>query len=169
MGLMSYKEWQQRTYKAIDQFEFQASDVDGALPIEEFIEDKLQKINEATAEDLCQIKGVGPKIARKIVENGPYTEISEIIRKYIEGRFFIKALEETSREILTELEQQELENTQYQVMHEFFELTDFVKFAKYKPNNDENSNILDWAKKFILDTKIEFEQTELKIEVNEKK
>jgi DNA uptake protein ComE-like DNA-binding protein len=39
---------------------------------------KLEKINEATVEDLCQIKGIGKKIAKKIIENGPYEEISDI-------------------------------------------------------------------------------------------
>jgi len=39
---------------------------------------KLRKINEATVEDLCQIKGIGPKIAKKIIGNGPYEGVSDI-------------------------------------------------------------------------------------------
>ena len=37
-----------------------------------------------------------------------YIEISDILRRYIEGRFYIRAPEETSREILRELKDQEL-------------------------------------------------------------
>jgi DNA uptake protein ComE-like DNA-binding protein len=38
----------------------------------------LQKLNEATEEDLCQIKGIGQKTAQKIISSIPYTTISDI-------------------------------------------------------------------------------------------
>lgn len=110
-------------------------------------------------------------LKKNLIESGKikefYTEISELIRKYLEGRYFIKALEETSTEILDELKRQSIDENHYQIMQNFFVLSDIVKFAKYKTNDDENINIIDWARKFIIETKIEYKQEESKLEVNE--
>jgi len=89
-----------------------------------------------------------------------YSEISEIIRRYIEGRFFIPALEETSREILQEMDKQDIEQNLKDLLHDFLALSDLVKFAKYIPIELENQNAPLWARKFIEETKIIFEMTE---------
>ncbi len=89
-----------------------------------------------------------------------YSEISEIIRRYIEGRFFIPALEETSREILQEMDKQEIEQQLKDLLRDFLALSDLVKFAKYIPAEPENQNAPVWARKFIEETKIVFEMTE---------
>jgi len=92
-----------------------------------------------------------------------YSEISEIIRRYIEGRFFIPALEETSSEILRELNGQEIEVVLLQDIKGFLELSDLVKFAKYKPGDKENQKIVVLARQFIEKTMVVYdieEQTE---------
>jgi hypothetical protein len=85
-----------------------------------------------------------------------YSEISEIVRRYIEGRYFVRALEETSTEILLELEGQELSEIAYQNVRELLQLSDLVKFAKYLPTDEENENVVLWAKEFIEETKVIF-------------
>lgn len=113
-------------------------------------------------------------LAKDYLNNGHfkqfYIEISEIIRRYIEGRYFVPALEETSREIIQELEKQEMEVHQKGGLADFLELSDLVKFAKYIPGSDENEKTSDWARNFIEETKIIFEETqpELQEPVSEK-
>ena len=86
-----------------------------------------------------------------------YIEISEIIRRYIEGRFFIPALEETSSEILRELKNQDIDEEIQIHAKEFLELSDLVKFAKYKPVDEENQNIISLSKEFIEATMVIYE------------
>jgi hypothetical protein len=84
-----------------------------------------------------------------------YIELSEIVRKYIEGRFFIPALEETSSEILIEISNQELTKELYDLLTDLFSLSDMVKFAKQIPGDKEHEQSANAARKFIDETKIE--------------
>jgi hypothetical protein len=101
-------------------------------------------------------------LLKNLIEQGEiklfYSEISEIIRRYIENRFFISALEETSGEILQEVKNENLADEQFNNLKSFLELSDFVKFAKYIPMNDENEHAVHWAREFILETQIKYEQ-----------
>lgn len=98
-------------------------------------------------------------LAKDLTGNGEvkqyYIELSEIIRRYIEGRFFIPALEETSFEILTEIRNQELSDELYDLLVEFLELSDMVKFAKQIPGEQEHERSAQIARQFIDETKIE--------------
>ena len=98
-------------------------------------------------------------LAKDLPGNGEvkqyYIELSEIIRRYIEGRFFIPALEETSFEILTEIRNQELSDKLYDLLVEFLELSDMVKFAKQIPGEQEHKHSAQIARQFIDETKIE--------------
>ncbi len=85
-----------------------------------------------------------------------YSDISEIIRRYIEGRYFIPALEETSREILIELEGQDISEEMLLKAKESLELSDLVKFAKYKPSDEENQNVVSWTREFVEGTMVLF-------------
>ncbi len=89
-----------------------------------------------------------------------YIEISEIIRRYIEGRFFIPALEETSFEIMSEIHNRQLEADIYQLLNDFLNLCDLVKFAKYVPEQSECDTGAEIARRFIEETKIEMIMTE---------
>ena len=85
-----------------------------------------------------------------------YTECSEILRKYLEDRYFIIALEETTREILWDMKSQEIENVQFENLKQILELSDFVKFAKHIPSEDENSAIIRKCIEFVEETKLIF-------------
>ncbi len=85
-----------------------------------------------------------------------YSDISEIIRRYIEGRYFIPALEETSREILIELNGQDISEEMLLKAKESLELSDLVKFAKYMPSDDENQNVVSWTREFVEGTMVVF-------------
>jgi len=87
-----------------------------------------------------------------------YTECSEILRIYLENRYFIVALEETTGEIISDMKSQEINKDYLDSLKQVLELSDFVKFAKYVPSENENNTILQKCIDFVEDTKIEFIQ-----------
>lgn len=63
-----------------------------------------------------------------------HIEVSDIIRRYLEGRFAIRALEMTSREVLEELEAAGVSWDVHDRFTSFLEHCDLVKFAKHRPD-----------------------------------
>lgn len=83
-----------------------------------------------------------------------YTQLTQIIRAYIELQFQLPALEKTTSEILHSFESKEYRNKiNYAPLSELLNLADMVKFAKGDPSPDENIRLLDLAYKFISNTK----------------
>ncbi len=83
-----------------------------------------------------------------------YSELSEIIRRYIEGRYFVPALELTSGELMKNLKAVALENGAQEMLRELLEISDLVKFAKYKPAPDEHPRAFQLAESFVETTKL---------------
>lgn len=98
-----------------------------------------------------------------------YTELTDVIRTYIMGRFGFNAMEMTSSEIIENLlqvrDKESLKDLKY-----LFETADLVKFAKHAPMMNENDMNLVNAVDFINETKLEEdpnakkEPTEIKVE-----
>ena len=74
-----------------------------------------------------------------------YSEITEIIRRFFEGRFGIIALEMTSDEILQQLKHISEAQPALKEIKTFFLTADLVKFAKYTASLAEHENELAWA------------------------
>jgi len=68
-----------------------------------------------------------------------HTELTDIIREYIENRYGIIALELTSDEILLSYSGLELDSTSTGLLSQILNLADMVKFAKAKPLANEHS------------------------------
>jgi hypothetical protein len=106
------------------------------------------------------LSALGELLKKNLLNEGMikefYSEISEIIRRYIEGRYYIPALEETSREILKELGGQEISEDMLIKTRDSLELSDLVKFAKYKTSDEENNNVVNWTREFIEGTMVVF-------------
>jgi hypothetical protein len=64
--------------------------------------------------------------------------VSDIIRKYIEERFYVFAMEMTSNEILQKMKGISETDFVYDNMKQILLLADLVKFAKYRPLPEEN-------------------------------
>ncbi len=82
-----------------------------------------------------------------------YSELTDILRIYIEERYQLIALEMTTTEIVGGLSTQAINS---EVMHKLkgsLELADLVKFAKAKPSALENDTCLNMAVDFVNETK----------------
>lgn len=86
-----------------------------------------------------------------------YIEISDIIRHYIEGRYFVVALEMTTAQLVHNLEAGKVETENIEIIHQFLSACDMVKFAKYIPSDAENQQAIEQAKDIIIRTRIVLE------------
>jgi hypothetical protein len=86
-----------------------------------------------------------------------YSEVTEVLRVYIEDRFGIPAMEQTSGEILTsfEISRNMISDKTMQYLIRILPLADLVKFAKYFPLPDDHSIVLANAYLFVNETKPE--------------
>jgi len=82
-----------------------------------------------------------------------YIHISEIIRRYVEGRYGIDAMEMTTTELLERLRQDTMPEEHVLLVQEFLEACDLVKFAKYIPTEEENERALSLAFEIVDRTK----------------
>ena len=82
-----------------------------------------------------------------------FTELSDITRKYIEGRFDIHTPEMTTEEFLGFVKDSPLVETKHkEILKSFLRFSDMVKFAKYGPSADEAGQSFELAKQFVDET-----------------
>ena len=81
-----------------------------------------------------------------------HSGISEILRKYMEHRFQFIALELTTDEILSYLKKT-ISIEEHLELKQILQRADLAKFAKSKPNEEENKQSMELAKRFIDKTK----------------
>lgn len=82
-----------------------------------------------------------------------YVELSDIVRRYIEERFALRAPELTTEEFLAEAGRSaELTASHRDLLSAFLATCDRVKFARYSPGEDESQDALDVAKRFLNET-----------------
>lgn len=82
-----------------------------------------------------------------------YTELTEILRQYLEGRFGINAMEMSSTQIIDTLRHNKETKPGSDLMKQILEIADFVKFAKVRPLPDDNVRAFNSAVKFVEDSK----------------
>jgi len=94
--------------------------------------------------------------AKKLWQNGNvkeyHSEITEIIRRYFEGRFNFRALEQTSAEILACLSYLDEGKAIVKISEDFFNNADLVKFAKFQPMPNVNDEMMKQAYRIVNDT-----------------
>ncbi len=84
-----------------------------------------------------------------------YSEVADTIRAYIENRFDIPAMEQTSAETISVFKQNKelIDGTSLDQVQHILSLADLVKFAKYAPLPDDNNLTLMNAYFFVNQTK----------------
>ncbi|MCB9361013.1 MAG: hypothetical protein H6587_06360 [Flavobacteriales bacterium] len=83
-----------------------------------------------------------------------HSHISEILREYIENRYQVNALEETTAEILHGLRLQNISPELMNKLTQTLTLADLVKFAKEQPLPNENEMSITAAIEFVNTTKL---------------
>jgi len=83
-----------------------------------------------------------------------YSELTHILRQYLEHRFEIHALEQTSDEIITALRYTEIDEAEKRRLIKVLMIADMVKFAKEKPVASENEMVIKEAQIIIENTKL---------------
>ncbi len=86
-------------------------------------------------------------------ERAFYTELTDILRDYLERRFGINAMEMTSTQIKEALNANSETKLSSGLVEQVLEIADFVKFAKEQPSRQENMASFDKALLFVEDTK----------------
>lgn len=82
-----------------------------------------------------------------------HSELSHILRVYLERRFEIPAIESTSADILRDMQKHGLSRKTQRSLHEVLELSDLVKFAKLEPSPGENEQVLQEGITFVEETR----------------
>jgi len=83
-----------------------------------------------------------------------YSELSDIIRRYIEGRYFVIALEMTTRQLLDNLRSADVDEEISELIRTLLEQCDLVKFAKYIPEAVESERVLQLGFEIVDKTKL---------------
>lgn len=81
-----------------------------------------------------------------------YTELTDTLREYIENRYGIQAMEQTSAEILEDLSGVNMEPKIYKELAELLNVSDLVKFAKYTALEQECESSVPAAVRFVNST-----------------
>ena len=91
---------------------------------------------------------------RLISEPKPFCiAVSDVVRWYLERRFALHAPDRTTEEFLEELQLSDLLNAdQKQVLAEFLQRCDLVKFARLEPNESELRQLHSTASRLVEDT-----------------
>ena len=83
-----------------------------------------------------------------------YSRLTNIARTYIELRYKIPAMEQTTDELMTSMHKGIMKQSLKKELNEVLTLSDFVKFAKAQPDFLENENSFKIVKDFIDKTKL---------------
>ena len=94
---------------------------------------------------------------KKLWQNGRikeyYTEITDVLRQYLEDQHQIPAMEMISSDIMESLDNNDILKLSRNKIWQVLQLADLVKFAKEMPLPSENELSLANARSFVLETK----------------
>jgi hypothetical protein len=125
-----------------------------------FAKDKPKEPPHVTAlRELEKIK------AEKLWQNNKvkqyYTRVTDVLRVYMEERYRVQAMEQTSDEILQALAAMTMPDELLHRLRDLLSVSDLVKFAKFQPMTDENEKALATVQEFVDRTKEDLKPEEL--------
>lgn len=95
----------------------------------------------------------GQKLWEQGMEKEYFTELTDILRRYLARRFGINAEEMTSRQIMASLAKNEETKDKRAYFRKILDVADFVKFAKVRPLPEDNIASYESAVRFVNETK----------------
>lgn len=84
-----------------------------------------------------------------------YSELTDTVRTYLENRFEIHAMEQTTREIINDLKAAAISEDDKLYLRKILREADMVKFAKFKPTDEDALTYLNNSIDFVKRTKKE--------------
>ena len=94
--------------------------------------------------------------ARRLWQGGDvkehYSILTSILREYLERRYAIRALEQTSDEILVQLRTQQLNISLLEDTRQLLSVSDLIKFAKADPGIDIHAATIERVRHFVKQT-----------------
>jgi large-conductance mechanosensitive channel len=118
--------------------------------------ERIEKPKVITPADITALKQLTKLEKAQLWQGGGvkeyHSELSEIIRRYTENRFNFIALELATDEIISELKSK-VNNEQLASITILLQRADLAKFAKSKPDEDDNKESMQLAKHFVEQTK----------------
>ena len=111
-------------------------------PLPSPYEEAINKLNELKAKKLWE----------QGLEKEYYTQLTDILRNYLERRFGINAMEMTSRQIMERLYESDVKDKR-DYIRQILRVADFVKFAKVRPLPADSIESFENAVKFVEETK----------------
>ena len=93
------------------------------------------------------------RLAQSGHEKEFYTQLTDILRQYLQGRFGINAMEMTTTQIVKALRADNFTRRPAEHIDSVLRIADFVKFAKERPLADDNERALMRATDFVAETK----------------
>lgn len=131
-----------------------------------FLQKKIEPPYDVAMRELASLK------ERHLWEQGQekeyFTILTDILRKYIEGRFRINAMEMTSSQLLEAINSNSETYEFSDKIERILRLADYVKFAKNRPSADENIQSYNGVYNFVVETKPLEENSEDNDDINEK-
>lgn len=92
-----------------------------------------------------------------------YTRLSDILRRYVEQRYYVPAMEETSSELVDSLRHANLADRHLTLVTGVLHNSDLVKFAKYVPSDGETDTTVGMLRDLLSETGIAFEPVEHRV------
>ncbi|MCP4445017.1 MAG: hypothetical protein GY811_06685 [Myxococcales bacterium] len=85
-----------------------------------------------------------------------YVQLSGIVRRYLEDRFGLRSPELTTEEFLRVAQRSDLVSDEHKkLLLQFLADCDRVKFAGYEPGEEESQGVLEAARRFLLETRVD--------------
>ena len=110
----------------------------------------------ALAPHLLALRQLKELQAERLVEKGDiklfHIRVSDVLRRYIENRFGVRAPEQTTEEFLATVGNNGALGNSRHLLREFLTHCDLVKFAKHQPTTAECQGTFDTCRRFVLDT-----------------
>jgi hypothetical protein len=116
--------------------------IEPPLPVHEQALIELEKIENMNLIEKGQVKEY-------------YYMVSDVLRRYLEGRFSLRAPEQTTEEFLDNVTKSDaLESKYINILKEYLMHCDMVKYAKLEPDKAECSKLIEATRKFVHETKL---------------
>ena len=111
---------------------------------------RVRPAHEVALEELRRLESRRLPVDGKFMEH--HVRLSDILRRYLEDGFGVAALEETSEEILFELDRRGFDRATVKQVGALCAESDLVKFAKHEPTVEDCVRALEHVRDFVLAT-----------------